>query len=54
MEKALKDILLAILISDSLNMGKRTVKEYTLGKMEKYMMESGIKELNKDMEFGKE
>lgn len=29
-------------------------KESTLGKMEKCMMENGIKDLSKDMEFGKE
>jgi hypothetical protein len=39
----LKGIPLTILTSDSSNMEKLMAKESTLGKMEKSMMENGIK-----------
>ena len=53
MVKALKGILLEILILGNSNTEKLMGKESTLGKTEKCMTENGIKELNRDMESGK-
>ena len=53
MEKVSKGIQQVILILDNLNMEKLMEKEFTLGKMEKYMMENGIRGWNKVMEYGK-
>ena len=38
---------------DNTKMGKPMEKGCFIGKMEKYMMESGHKELKKDMVYGK-
>jgi len=43
MEKALKDIPMEILTLDNLGWEKNMVKGYIHGRMERYMMESGIK-----------
>ena len=43
MEKVSKGIQQVILILGNLNMEKLMEKEFTLGKMEKYMMENGIR-----------
>jgi hypothetical protein len=45
---------MAILTMDSLKWEKLMVKVFILGKMERFMMESGIKASSMVMEFGKD
>ena len=54
MEKDLKDILMEILISECSKMEKHMEREFIHGPMDKFMMESGTKDLNMDMVYGKE
>ena len=54
MEKALRGIPIAIVISVSLRTAKLMVKACTVGQMEKSTMVSGTKESSKAMEYGKE
>jgi tRNA A-37 threonylcarbamoyl transferase component Bud32 len=53
MAKALKDMIITILILDVLRREKHMEMEFIHGKMEKYMMENGIKGSNMDMAYGK-
>ena len=54
MAKGLKGILIIIRILVSLNMARHMEKVYILGQMVKSMMENGIRDLNKEMAYGKE
>ena len=54
MEKVSNAIQMAIHTSVNLNMGEHMVKEYTLGRTEKYTMANGTRVLSKAMVSGKE
>ncbi len=53
MAKVLRDIQIITLIMATLELVKRMAKVYILGLMEKFMMVSGYKVVNKAMAFGK-
>ena len=53
MEKDLRGILMEILTLETLKLVKLMEMESIPGQMEKYMMESGTKDLSKDMVSGK-
>jgi hypothetical protein len=53
MVKDLKDMQMVILILESFLKEKHMVMVYIHGLMEKFMMDSGIKDLNMDMVYGK-